>query len=97
LCLPQKYINDFIKRKEEICAHKSEELNKNRLIVEPDIRATTYNAAGNKRAKGVIYKVKSGDTLYSIARKHGVDVTHIKKQNNLRSNTLQIGQSLRLH
>ena len=90
LCLPQKYINDFINRKDEICAYKTEELNTNRLVVEPEIHPY-YRAKG-----GAVYKVKPGDTLSGIARKHGVNVAQIKKRNNLRSNTLQIGQSLRL-
>lgn len=38
--------------------------------------------------------VKHGETLYSIARKHGLTVTQLKKLNNLSSNTLEIGQKL---
>ena len=41
-----------------------------------------------------LYKVKSGDTLYSIAKKYGTTVDKIKKANNITSNTLQIGMSL---
>ena len=41
-----------------------------------------------------LYKVKSGDTLYSIAKKYGTIVDKIKKANNITSNTLQIGMSL---
>ena len=42
------------------------------------------------------YKVKSGDTLYSIARNYDVTVDRIKKFNNLTSNTLSIGQVLKI-
>ena len=38
------------------------------------------------------YIVKSGDTLYAIARKYGVSVDELKSYNNLKSNTLSIGQ-----
>ncbi len=41
-----------------------------------------------------VYTVKSGDTLYSIARKYNLTVDEIKKLNNLTSNTLSIGQKL---
>ena len=41
-----------------------------------------------------IYTVKKGDSLYSIARKYNTNVDSIKKKNNLKSNTLSIGQKL---
>lgn len=44
--------------------------------------------------KGNIYKVKKGDTLYSISRKFGVSVATLKKLNKLNSNTISIGQQL---
>lgn len=40
------------------------------------------------------YKVKSGDTLWSIARNLGVSVSDLKEANKLTSNTLSIGQLL---
>lgn len=40
------------------------------------------------------YIVKSGDTLYGIARKYGVSVNDIKIANNLSSNLLTIGKRL---
>lgn len=42
------------------------------------------------------YIVKSGDTLYSIARDNDTTVSEIKSLNNLTSNTLSVGQRLRL-
>lgn len=41
-----------------------------------------------------VYTVKSGDNLYSIARKFNTTVNEIKSKNNLSSNTLSIGQKL---
>ncbi len=40
------------------------------------------------------YIVKKGDNLYSIARKFNTSVDSIKKNNNLKSNVLSIGQKL---
>ena len=40
------------------------------------------------------YTVKSGDTLYSIARKNNLSVNELKALNSLTSNTLSIGQKL---
>jgi hypothetical protein len=40
------------------------------------------------------YKVRRGDSLWSIARKHGVTVAELKRANNLRSSTIKAGQKL---
>lgn len=42
------------------------------------------------------YVVKSGDTLYSIARIFNTTVDNIKTKNNLTSNLLSIGQQLKI-
>lgn len=42
------------------------------------------------------YVVQKGDSLYSIANKLGTTVSELKKENNLTTNTLQIGQVLRI-
>ena len=41
-----------------------------------------------------IYIVKKGDTLYKIANMHNTTVDKLKKDNNLQSNLLSIGQEL---
>ena len=43
---------------------------------------------------GTTYTVKSGDTLYSIARKYGITVDEIKKANNMSNNLLSLNQVL---
>ena len=44
----------------------------------------------------IVYTVKSGDNLYSIARKYNTTVDAIKKKNNLKTNNLSIGQKLQI-
>lgn len=44
----------------------------------------------------IIYTVKSGDNLYSIAKNYNTSVDDIKTLNNLTSNLLSIGQKLRI-
>ena len=40
------------------------------------------------------YIVQKGDSLYTISRRYGVSVDDIKRVNNLKNNTLSIGQEL---
>jgi LysM repeat protein len=42
------------------------------------------------------YTVKSGDSLWNIARKHDTSVSKIKQLNNLSSNSLHPGDELRV-
>lgn len=42
------------------------------------------------------YIVKSGDSLWSISKKYGISVDQLKTENNLKSNTLSIGQYLKI-
>ena len=50
------------------------------------------NSSVNKN----IYVVKKGDTLFDIAKLKGVTVNEIKEANNLKTDTLQIGQVLNI-
>ena len=54
---------------------------------------TTPNPAPAIRKE---YRVKRGDTLGVIAKRHGVKVTDLKKENNLRTSTIRVGQTLRI-
>lgn len=44
----------------------------------------------------IIYVVRAGDSLYSIAKRYGMTVDELMKLNNLTSTTLKVGQPLRL-
>ncbi len=44
----------------------------------------------------IYYTVKKGDSLWSIATQYGISVNELKNANNLTSNTLQIGQVLKI-
>ncbi len=50
----------------------------------------------NKKNKHVQYKVKRGDTLYSISKKYGMSINELKRSNNLKNNILKIGQILEI-
>jgi membrane-bound lytic murein transglycosylase D len=44
----------------------------------------------------IVYKVRSGDVLGSIAIRHNVRVNDLKKWNNLRGNNIRVGQRLNI-
>jgi peptidoglycan lytic transglycosylase D len=46
------------------------------------------------RVRMVEYRVKRGDTLYRVARRHGVSLTSLRVTNGLRSASLQPGQRI---
>lgn len=66
------------------------------------------SSSGSKRTSGssgssssnqqrIAYKVKSGDYLGKIASKYGVTINQLKSWNNLKSNSIQIGQTLYIY
>lgn len=69
-----------------------------RLKVYPPetLNTSSKSATPAKTGSGTTYTVKSGDSLWSISKKYGVSVDHIKKLNNLKSNDLKVGQKLKL-
>jgi len=46
--------------------------------------------------EGDIYTVKKGDTLYSIAKKYNTTVNELTTLNNLKSNNLSVGDTLKI-
>ena len=56
-------------------------------------KKTEGSISGSDR---IVYKVKSGDVLGSIAIRHGVKVTDLRKWNNLSGNMIRSGQRLNI-
>ncbi len=57
-------------------------------------RAYRSNRGYRRSKRYVRYKVKSGDNLYQIARKHGTTVKKIKRLNKINGNKIKPGKSL---
>lgn len=56
-------------------------------------RASLASSDDEQRARAT-YRVRQGDSLWTIARRHGVSVERIKAANGMRSSRLAVGQTL---
>lgn len=65
-------------------------LTSNNLSIGQQLKIPSVSSGGGTTT----YVVRSGDNLYSIARKFNTTVDSIKRKNNLTSNLLSIGQKL---
>ncbi|MGE0361194.1 MAG: LysM peptidoglycan-binding domain-containing protein [Vicinamibacterales bacterium] len=54
-------------------------------------------AAADAAPAVIVYRVRKGDTLYAIARRHGVTVDELRAWNRLRGSALSIGTRLSIH
>jgi membrane-bound lytic murein transglycosylase D len=66
----------------------------------PAARAERVAAADTEREAEVtrtVYRVRKGDTLFSIARRHGVSVENLRAWNRLKGSALSIGDRLQIH
>lgn len=58
--------------------------------------AATTAESGAVTGSSAIHVVKSGETLYAIAKAQGVTVSAIRKANNLKTDTIRVNQKLKL-
>ncbi|BDD05727.1 hemagglutinin [Aureibacter tunicatorum] len=87
---PQKLI-DLIERYD---LHKYDQLVLKGKSKAPK-QETPKKTKSNSSAK--THTVAKGDTLYSLSRKYGMSVDQIKRLNGLKSNTISIGQKLKVN
>lgn len=88
LVLPQRNIAQYIAREEEIMAKDS-------LYLKEYLNPVNLDKKRQERAS-TVYRIKNGDTLGGIARRHGVTVKQLMRWNNLRSDRIRAGQRLRI-
>lgn len=83
--------------KELLSANREAILDTASKVGKKELEHLARNSVGNTYGKNkIVYRVKSGDVLGKIAQRYRVRVSDIKKWNNLRGNTIRIGQRLNI-
>ena len=91
LVLPQTAVSEYIRHEDEIMAKDS-------LYLKEYINPANLDKKKQEAVAARTYKVKRGDTLGSIAKKHGVSVNNLMKWNNIKkANLIREGQVLRIN
>ena len=87
LRMPTQYALLFVEKEKEVYAHQTQKaLEKEKILKEV-----------SKVSDRTVHKVKKGETLSSIAKKYHVSVSNLKKWNNLKKDTLSVGQKLTIY
>ena len=81
----------YIEPKENISPIKDISTSKDKIIL-----SSKEPTPSTPKAKIVHYKVKHGDTLYSISKKFNVDVDNIRRDNKLAGNDIKLNQILQI-
>ena len=100
LKLPYNWTAAFLDANpDSLYAYKADSLLAHAKVLQDDGKKSggsrTSGSGGSQQR--ISYKVKSGDYLGKIASKYGVTVNQIKSWNNLKSNNIQIGQTLYIY
>ena len=83
--------------KDNLTANRTTILDSASKVGKKEMAVLAKNTEGSTYGRDrVIYKVRSGDVLGSIAMRYGVRVTDLRKWNNLHGNTIRIGQRLNI-
>ncbi|GLQ95723.1 LysM peptidoglycan-binding domain-containing protein [Dyella mobilis] len=79
----------------KVVAKATAKVSKAATVADKKVESKKVASATSTKATRT-YRVAAGETLYSIARKHGVDVAQIRSLNHLKDNTVRTGQVLRI-
>jgi len=89
LKLPAIQTSAFVEKENEIASYKADELFTNRTYVEA-------NQPVNHHEK-ITYRVRSGETVLTVANKYGVSAASVRRWNGLKSNHGVVGKTLILY
>ena len=101
LCLPTDKMGDLIRWADSIFLASEDSLSRRTVAVKvapsDEPRPVASQRSSRKNSQGSSYhRVRRGETLTSIASKHGTTVSKIKKLNGLKSDRIREGQRLKV-
>ena len=94
LRLPNDIITSFLENEDTIYKHREQE-----FFPKDDIEKMLKQAKSNDDGRGSLkrHKIKSGETLGTIARKYRVTVKQLMRWNNLRNTNIRAGRYLKIY
>jgi membrane-bound lytic murein transglycosylase D len=93
VCLPANYTLAFIDNQDSIPNYRASELLNTQLTVEPAGQELVPQVKANFR----LHRVRSGDTLSTIARKYHTTTAAIKRRNGLHGSRINPGMRLKIY
>ena len=100
ICLPTQKMNALITWADTIFKASADSLSRRNIPVKSafgdDPSAAAKPVHKNSSQNSAYHRVRRGETLTSIAAKHGTTVSRLKKLNNLRSDRIREGQKLKV-
>lgn len=97
LRLPQEHVGSFIDREQEIFAHKDTVFFNPKNVIAPSRYTASYRHEVPSGSQSIVYVVKEGDVLGTIAERYGVRVAQLRSWNNIRGNLIRVGQRLTIY
>lgn len=94
LRLPNELISEFLAKEDTIYKHKVDE-----FFPRESVERMLTQARSNDGGEGnlIRHRIRSGETLGSIARRYGVTVRQIMRWNNMRNTRIRAGRYLKIY
>lgn len=92
LRLPEDKIRDFILSGDSIYNYE-----RNKYFSEDIVKKVKEQIQNQESAKWIIHKIRQGESLSVIAHRYRVKIADIKRWNNLKSNNISAGKTLKIY
>ncbi|MDX9854300.1 MAG: transglycosylase SLT domain-containing protein [Tenuifilaceae bacterium] len=97
LRIPMESVGQYIDNEQKIFAYKDSVYFNPKSKIDPAKFKSSYQYDVPSGSKKLVYRVKEGDVLGTIARRHGVSVSQLRSWNNIRGNIIRVGQKLTIY